>query len=164
MAKLSNGLLVLTAGRPGIWLWITSDPPARWTPWDLTKHHNENYPDAAHHYNLTTFENDYGKPHTPVLQTTSYTGMAVVPGGNQIVLSYDWLNAFKCPHTICAHASAVFTVRLSVESLKSDDKEACTPSTSLLLHPDAINHSMCPGASAFGPYCGAILVRVPGQC
>ena len=115
LAKLPNGLLVLTAGRPGIWLWVATDPPTRWVSWDLTKHHNDNYPDTAHHYNLSTFDNDYGKPHTPVSQTTSYTGMAVVPGSSDIVLSYDWLDAFKCPHTICTHASAVFTVRLSVE-------------------------------------------------
>ena len=35
---------------------------------------------------------------------------------------------------------------------------SCTPTTSLLLHPSAINQTLCPGAPAFGPYCGAVLV------
>jgi hypothetical protein len=38
----------------------------------------------------------------------------------------------------------------------------CTKNhTELLLHPEALNHSLCPGAPAFGPFCGAILV--PGS-
>ena len=124
IGRLANGLLALTGGRPGIWLWIAEEEnlDAGWAPWDLTAHHNRASPaDSAHRYNATQFALDYSLPHPAVTQTTSYTGMVIQ--GDTLVLSYDWLDAYHCPHTICAHASAVFSVRVSIDRLKTTDEK-----------------------------------------
>ena len=45
----------------------------------------------------------------------------------------------------------------SERTLKTDDS-SCADRTTLLLHPASINQTLCPGAPAFGSFCGAVLV------
>ena len=62
IGRLGNGLLALTCGRPGIWLWVAEEDKldAGWAPWDLTAHHNRASPaDSAQRYNDTQFALDY---------------------------------------------------------------------------------------------------------
>ena len=110
-----NGLVVLTAGRPGIYLWVSADPQAgRWTRWSLIANHNAKYGDATMHY----ASNDAGVAEAG--GTTSYTGLVPL-SASEVLVSYDWLNGWACRidhgrhKTICANHSAVFTTRVQLE-------------------------------------------------
>ena len=93
--KLANGLLVISAGRPGVFVWVAHDPPTEWTGFNITEHHNRAYPNRSLHYSWP-------------IHTSSYTGMVAVPDQNEVIVSYDMLNT---PGT----GGAVFAVRVHID-------------------------------------------------
>jgi hypothetical protein len=100
LVRLPNGLILLSGGRPGIFLWVCSDENGeRWEPWNLAAHHNALVRDPALHY---------AEPP----QTTSYTGMTAL-GPDEVLLCYDRLaNGWAGPPGPSGDADVVFTVRL----------------------------------------------------
>ena len=64
--KLPNGLLVLSTGRLGQFLWVADDPPQAWTSWNVAKHHNDHFVKGAPpggeaiYHNLTFFDESDG--------------------------------------------------------------------------------------------------------
>ena len=130
LGRLNNGLLVVTAGRPGLYLWVAEDPTARrragaggagsnltapltWQGFNIAAHHNAAVTDPALRYSTDT---------PGSTETTSYTGMVVTPdrNGNAVVVSYDrlangWSPAPYPPPPRGGHGvSALFTVRITI--------------------------------------------------
>ena len=107
LVKLSNGKLVLSTGRPGVFVWAAEDPPTNgWTPFNVAVHHNAAYPNASFHY---------ASPVPTTQETTSYTGLVSFPGTNDVLLSYDYLANGWNPAPWPNAASAIFTVRITVD-------------------------------------------------
>lgn len=89
LMRLSCGLLALTTGRPGIMLWLATDPPTTWRPYNLAAHHNRLLPAARFTSNCSSFAAAHPKggaedciiPTADVPgrggagSTTSYTGL-----------------------------------------------------------------------------------------
>lgn len=75
LKRLHNGVLALSTGRPGIFLWLSSDGRGeRWQSIDLLAHHNRWAPGAD--YQITP------------AQTTAYTEIIEV-APNHLLLAYD---------------------------------------------------------------------------
>lgn len=106
LAKLPlSGKLVLSTGRPGLWVWVADDPPTEWVPFNLAAHHNAVITDPK-----LRFASDV--PSTS--GTTSYTGMVPVPGTDDVIVSYDRLANGWSPAPWPEEVSAIFTVRVTV--------------------------------------------------
>lgn len=83
MLRLDNGAIVLATGRPGIHLWLTTDPrgaAASWQDVDIVAHHNEWASDDSYRISLRDNKDHW--------QTTSYTGLIQV-APNRLLLLYD---------------------------------------------------------------------------
>lgn len=83
MLRLDNGTIVLSTGRPGIHLWLTTDPrgaTASWQDVDIVAHHNEWAPNDSYRISLKDNKDHW--------QTTSYTGLVEV-APNRLLLLYD---------------------------------------------------------------------------
>ena len=75
ITRLTNGLIAITTGRPGLFLWLSTDPRGNgnWESIDLIDHHN-GLLDNSHHMKAT--------------QTTAYTAnLELAP--NRMLLVYD---------------------------------------------------------------------------
>ena len=84
--RLANGLLVLTTGRPGTYLWISSDPRGKtWQSFDVMAHHNATTPGEQHITHERKFSANYNNPK---LQTTGYNALLEV-SPNRVMLAYD---------------------------------------------------------------------------
>ncbi len=81
--RLSNGTIALTTGRPGIYLWIASDPRAtHWQEIDLMAYHNAWATDP--NVRIGSFMSGTRQR----FQTTSYTGL-VETSPNHLLMVYD---------------------------------------------------------------------------
>lgn len=102
--RLSNGALVISCGRPGIFIWFSTDTRGeRWEPFDLMAHHNAEMGEAhqisSGKYGLepVTREQYYTVHHNFDLpdQTTSYTSMLEVEPGRLLTvydrMPYGWM-------------------------------------------------------------------------
>ena len=108
--KLPNGLLVISSGRPGLYVWVADDPPTRWTSFNLAEHHNNAFPDASFHYSNSNPGGD---------ETTSYTGMALQGlGNNGVIVTYDYLANGWNPAPWPRKKSAIFSVRIDIEKYR----------------------------------------------
>ena len=97
IVRLSNGVLALSTGRPGLFLWLSTDPRGEhWEPFDVMAHHNAEM-DGAHQispgrYGLEpttreqyrTVHHDFDEPD----QTTSYTSILEL-SPNRLLMVYD---------------------------------------------------------------------------
>eukprot|EP00038_Savillea_parva_P011812 m.200281 g.200281 ORF g.200281 m.200281 type:complete len:461 (+) comp21010_c0_seq1:141-1523(+) len=95
----SQGMLVLTGGRPGIDLWASADVGATWTRFNIAAEHNRllGGGDPALLYDPQVV--NVTSPHVPRAlpepETSSYTGLTEAADGS-LVLSYDRLaNGWK---------------------------------------------------------------------
>ena len=102
--RLSNGALVISTGRPGLFIWFSTDPRGEhWQPFDIMAHHNAEM-DGAHQispgkYGLEPVTRDqyYTVHHNfdQSDQTTSYTSMLEVEPGRLLVvydrMPYGWM-------------------------------------------------------------------------
>ena len=87
MLRLANGTLLLCAGRPGSYLWLSTDPRGEsWERIDLLEHHNRWAPDSGHTIFSQKFL-DRDSLHNKE-QTTSYMSMVEVEP-NRVLLAYD---------------------------------------------------------------------------
>lgn len=80
--RLTNGLLVLSTGRPGLSVWVSADPRGvGWQALDIMNHHNARCGPGQR------IQVDAGAPITDH-QTTAYTAM-VEAAPNRVLLVYD---------------------------------------------------------------------------
>src|SRR5262245_16622251 len=80
MLRMKNEIIALSTGRPGIRLWLSTDP--RGTTWqdvDIAEHHNRWAPNSSYRIG------SYGEDRT---QTSSYTELVEV-APNRLLLVYD---------------------------------------------------------------------------
>ena len=90
LLRIRNGTLALSTGRPGIRLWLSTDPRGQeWQEIDIVEHHNRWAQDAT--YRIGSYEG--GVHHAAATgneqwQTSSYTEM-VETAPNRILLVYD---------------------------------------------------------------------------
>ncbi len=83
MVRLTSGVLALTTGRPGIFLWLADDARgAHWQSIDLLAHHNAVLP-PAESLNADQKTSDQSPD-----QTTAYTAMVRMPDDRLLVV-YD---------------------------------------------------------------------------
>lgn len=85
LVRLANGVLLLSGGRPGLFLWACTDGEGKtWQRFNLGEHHNRHVADDIHRY-----ADDFcdGKGTDPP-QSTSYTSMKAV-GPDEVLISYD---------------------------------------------------------------------------
>lgn len=110
LVRLDNGLILLSGGRPGLYLWVCSDGEGkRWERFNLASHHNACRPEEALRYPDAFCAGQDSS------LSTSYTGMMKV-GPNEVLLSYDRLaNGWHGAPGPWGQADMVFTVRVQVE-------------------------------------------------
>jgi hypothetical protein len=92
LVRTANGTIVLSTGRPGIDLWLSTDGRGKsWQSIDIVEHHNRSVSDP--NARISSFDG----PPSPYLtentrwQTTAYTGLVEV-APNRLLLIYD-----RCP-------------------------------------------------------------------
>jgi hypothetical protein len=118
LLSLPNGLLVLSTGRPGIFVYVAEDPPpevsgvGRWQRFNIAAAHNALISDPT--LAFSSIVTDDTIPGHKINGTTSYTGMVAVPDANEVLVSYDRLGNGWGPLEE-GEASAVMVMRLSVE-------------------------------------------------
>jgi hypothetical protein len=89
LARLENGALVLTGGRPGLFLWLCADGKGeQWETVDLATHHNRLVEGKNERFSEVVDNAEAGKdPST----STSYTG--IMPwGADGVIVTYDRLS------------------------------------------------------------------------
>ncbi len=88
MLRIANGTIVISTGRPGIWLWLSTDHRGEsWQSIDITEHHNGWAPDAT--YRIGSYAYDASTPgREGRTQTSAYTEMVEV-SPNRLLLVYD---------------------------------------------------------------------------
>ena len=128
LERLNNGLLVVSAGRPGLYLWAAVDPTApgssgvtrtasataalTWQGFNIAAHHNAAVADPSLRYSSDTPSSS---------ETTSYTGMVqILASESGVMVSYDrlangWSPApYPPPASGGKGLSALFTVRVNI--------------------------------------------------
>ena len=82
MVRTENNTIVLSAGRPGLRVWFSTDPRAKtWQDIDIRQHHNRWAPDATYRISQRGERGGRG-------QTTSYTEIVEI-SANRLLLVYD---------------------------------------------------------------------------
>ena len=126
LLRLSNGALVLTAGRPGIGLWVSPGADGvDWVHHDVELEHNARAPaefafsnsSCGPHFLLPPWR-CYPKPRPPGSvwsDTSSYTGVAEVAPG-VMLLAYDRIaqNATRKGNVGLAALQQIFTMQVTV--------------------------------------------------
>jgi hypothetical protein len=83
MVRINNGTIVLSTGRPGIRLWLSTDPRGKtWQDIDVVEHHNRWAPNETYRISPYPFESPRG------MNTWSYTKLVEV-APNRLLLVYD---------------------------------------------------------------------------
>ena len=83
LKRIENGTIVLATGRPGIHLWLSTDPRSTtWQDIDIVALHNHSVHDP--HERILSFETK----DSTVWQTSSYTGLVEV-SPNRLLLVYE---------------------------------------------------------------------------
>jgi hypothetical protein len=109
---LETGLLLLSGGRLGLYLWVCADRNGgKWERVNLAEHHNALVSDASLRYPDEHVQGKYAEP----AQSTSYTGMALV-GPDEVLVSYDRLgNGWAGAPGPWGEKDAIFCVRVKAE-------------------------------------------------
>jgi hypothetical protein len=136
LVRTANGTIALSSGRPGVGLWLSSDPRgAAWQKIDIVAHHNTWAPDPSYRISSrpwsdsTSFDQNplYPAPSNPGpsagqesvlrLETTSYTKLVEV-APNRLLLIYDRDAVVRPPDRPPASlqdVSRVFVLPIEVE-------------------------------------------------
>lgn len=87
LVRTANGTIALSTGRPGIHLWLSTDPrAATWQHIDFVAIHNRWAPDKT--YRINSFK-DVDRPDgLPLWQTSSYTEIIEI-APNRLLMVYD---------------------------------------------------------------------------
>ena len=111
LLRLENGVLALSGGRSGIYLWLCTDVHGdRWQAVDLVAHHNS-VMGSEHHIRLNA-----ERRHDPMEpeQTTSYTGMVEIEP-NEVLVLYDRTSfGWKPVPKESPERSRVYALRIAV--------------------------------------------------
>ncbi len=112
LARLENGLIVLSSGRPGLFLWVCSDGEENgWERFNLAAHHNAAFPDRSQHYTDAFCQAD---PQVSPALSTSYTGILAM-GPHEVFVCYDRLgNGWGGAPGPWGGTDAIFCVRLQI--------------------------------------------------
>jgi hypothetical protein len=88
LTRLDNGLLLLSGGRTGLFLWLCPDGVGeRWTPINLAEHHNACLTDASLHFSKAFCSaREWYDPY----ESTSYTEILRI-GPDEALICYDRL-------------------------------------------------------------------------
>ncbi|MDE0141289.1 MAG: sialidase family protein [Caldilineaceae bacterium] len=126
--RLSNGALVISCGRPGLFIWFSTDPRGEhWVPFDLMAHHNAEMGEAHQispgKYGLEpvtreqyyTVHHNFDQPD----QTTSYTSMLEVEPGRLLIV-YDRMPYGWMPVPTDAEVRSRILARYAVSNLAPD--------------------------------------------
>ena len=111
LRRLSNGLLLLTTGRPGISLWVSDDPRGTtWQSLDLLAHHNRCV-DRHHQIHPASGHNLPDDPD----QTTAYTDFVEIAPG-RVLMTYDRLPfGWRGVPTDSAERNHIFVLEIEVQ-------------------------------------------------
>jgi hypothetical protein len=111
LVRLANGVILLSGGRPGLFVWACTDGQGKkWERLSLGKHHNDHVQDATLHYSDAFCEGRGGGP----ALSTSYTGMAAV-GPDEVLVCYDRLgNGWKGAPGPNGQWDVIFCIRIKV--------------------------------------------------
>ena len=117
-----EGLLVLTGGRPGLYLWVSADFGGTWSQFNLAIEHNRlvqttptatNISELLYGSEVVGCQN-YTCPRADPPATSSYTGIAFA-GDGALVISYDRLsNGWAGPPGVWGSFDALFTMRVQL--------------------------------------------------
>jgi hypothetical protein len=89
LLRTANGTLVLATGRPGIDLWLSTDPRGtNWQSVDIVEHHNRCVTDPSERIGSFEINPNAYLSETTKWQTSSYTGLVEV-APNRLLLLYD---------------------------------------------------------------------------
>ena len=126
--RLSNGVLVISTGRPGLFLWFSTDPRGQdWQPLDVMAYHNSVMDKAQHispgKYGLEavtseqyrTVNFDFDDPY----QTTSYTSILEV-APNRLLMVYDRIPYGWMPVPTDAEVRSRILARYPTSTLPAD--------------------------------------------
>ena len=87
LVRTANGTIALSTGRPGIHLWLSTDPRAAfWQDIDFVEIHNRWAPDKT--YRINSFQDADHPGGAPLWQTSSYTEIIEV-APNRLLMVYD---------------------------------------------------------------------------
>ncbi|MCC6695452.1 MAG: exo-alpha-sialidase [Candidatus Hydrogenedentes bacterium] len=111
LVRLESGVLVLSGGRPGLFVWVCSDGEGRkWQQFNLAEHHNRLVQDSTLHYT----EDFCAARGTDPPESTSYTGM-LATGPEEVLICYDRVgNGWNGAPGPRGPTDAIFSVRLKV--------------------------------------------------
>ncbi|MSP14404.1 MAG: exo-alpha-sialidase [Chloroflexi bacterium] len=111
--QVQNGVIALSAGRPGIYLWLSSDPRgSSWESLDILAHHNGILP-SMHHIRPGKSGRDAEDPY----QTTAYTEMVEV-APNRLLLVYDRIPFGWSPVPIDSdERSRIYALTIDIERI-----------------------------------------------
>jgi hypothetical protein len=111
LVRLENGVLVLSGGRPGLFVWICADGKGKkWDRFNLAEHHNRHVQDDALRYT----DDFCAARGTDPPESTSYTGMLAI-GPDEVLICYDRLgNGWSGAPGPRGPTDTIFTVRLNV--------------------------------------------------
>jgi hypothetical protein len=112
LVRLENGLLVLSGGRWGLFMWLCTDGEGNtWQPVNLAEHHNVCLDEPHLRYTDETVRAEVAPSQ---YQTTSYTGMIAV-GPDEVMICYDRLAVgWSGGPSAAGELDAVFTVRARI--------------------------------------------------
>jgi hypothetical protein len=104
---MSNGVLVLSTGRPGLFLWFSTDVRGRdWQAFDLQQHHNSVLEKKYHNEPAGSTVTD---------QTTAYTAILEV-APNRLMVAYDRTPFGWKPVPVGANESSqIFVMEMDVQ-------------------------------------------------
>lgn len=110
--RLGNGLILLSGGRLGLFLWVCADGEGRaWERINLAEHHNALLSDPSVRFSDAFCE---AKAQFDPYQGTSYTGM-IPAGPDEALICYDRLaNGWEGAPGPWGEADAVFCLRVRV--------------------------------------------------
>lgn len=114
MVRLQNGLIVLTGGREGLFLFVCADGEGKnWEHVNLGRHHTETIGDPALRF-TDVFLEAKETPDPP--ESTAYTGL-VATGPEEIAIAYDrTANGWEGTPGPNGEQDAVFVVRAKVQT------------------------------------------------
>ena len=118
LMRLSNGTLTMSTGRPGIYLWLSSDPRGHsWQSIDLVARHNE-WALSPEYVIVPEPSGDNDRRHAND-QTTAYTELVEIEP-NRLLIVYDRTARAWSPVPVDSdERSRIFVMPISVERVQS---------------------------------------------
>ena len=112
--RLKNGVLALSTGRPGLFLWLSTDARGqKWQSVDILAHHNAMV--AAPYQMVHKGIADLNTYQGPAIQTTAYTALLEIEA-NRLLLVYDRMPlGWRTPPAGYPEKSRIYLVEINVQ-------------------------------------------------